>query len=158
VAGGQRLSRAEREQRNERVLQLFLAGLTYREIGAATGFRSTSGVHRVVQRELAAGAARREVLSDEPFVLWQERTEALLAAHWDRATRADGPDYRSAELCRKLLGQQARVYGLGADVPLPAPTATLPADDDGEEGVDDLARLRAARGPTFRPQSTSRGH
>jgi hypothetical protein len=126
------------------VLQLFLAGLTYREIGGATGFRSTSGVHRVVQRELAAGARRREVLSDEPFVLWQERTEALLHAHWDRATRADDPDHRSAELCRKLLGQQARVYGLGLDVvdPLPAPTVTLSDDDDCE---DELTRLRARR-------------
>lgn len=144
MAGDRRLSRAEREQRDERVLQLFLAGLTYREIGAATGFRSTSGVHRVVQRELTAGAARREVLSDEPFVLWQERTETLLAAHWDRATRADGPDHRSAELCRKLLGQQARVYGLGADVPLPAPTPKLHGGDDDQD--DELSRLRARRG------------
>lgn len=150
VAGDRRLSRSEREQRDARVLELFLAGLTYREIGAATGFRSASGVHRVVQRELAAGASRREVLTDDAFVLWQERTEGLLAAHWERATRVDGPDHRSAELCRKLLGQQARVYRAGEVVdPLPAATATLPTSDDGDEGGDDdLSRLRAKRNRT----------
>jgi hypothetical protein len=55
------LSRAERERRDEKALRLFLAGLTYRQIGAAVGLRSVSGVHRNVKRELAAGAPRREL-------------------------------------------------------------------------------------------------
>jgi hypothetical protein len=137
------LSRSEREQRDERVLRLFLAGETYRQIGQSVGLRSVSGVHRIVQREMAEGAARREVLTDDALALWQERTEGLLRAHWERATRADSPDHRSAEMVRKLLGQQAKVYGLGADVPLPAPTPTLHGDDDGQD--DDLSRLRARR-------------
>src|SRR5882762_4150427 len=122
---------------------MFAEGASYREIGAAVGLRSVSGVHRIVQRELAAGARRRDVLTDDAFALWQERQETLLRAHWERATRADSPDHRSAELCRKLLTNQARVYGLGADVPLPAPTPTLQGgDDDQDDGQDDLSRLR----------------
>jgi hypothetical protein len=138
-----RLSRAERERRDEKVLRLFLTGLTYREIGAAVGLRSVSGVHRVVQRELAAGARRRGVLTEDAFDVWQERTEALFQVHWERAL--DG-DYRSAELCRKLLAQQARVYGLGADggSSLPAPTQTVGPGED--EPQDELSKLRAARG------------
>jgi hypothetical protein len=104
-----RLSRAERERRDEKVLRLFLTGLTYREIGAAVGLRSVSGVHRVVQRELAAGARRRGVLTEDAFDVWQERTEALFQVHWERAL--DG-DYRSAELCRKLLAHRRGCTGL----------------------------------------------
>ena len=51
VAGDRRLSSSERERRDARVFRLFAEGATYREIAEATGFRSTSGVHRVVQRE-----------------------------------------------------------------------------------------------------------
>lgn len=145
MAGEQRLTRAERERRDDAVMKLFLAGLSYREIGAAVGLRSVSGVHRIVKRELAAGASRRDLLTDETFAIWQERTESLLRAHWERAI---GGDHRSAELCRKLLAQQARIYNVGVDAtPLPAPTAAAPAADDlDDEQPDELARLRAARG------------
>lgn len=125
---------------------MFAEGASYREIGAAVGLRSVSGVHRIVQRELAAGARRRDVLTDDAFALWQERQETLLRAHWDRAT-SENPDHRSAELCRKLLANQARVYGLGQDLgqPLPAATPVLPDQDDDD---DDLSRLRAKRNRT----------
>lgn len=144
MAGEPRLSRAEREQRDDKVLRLFLAGLTYREVGAAVGLRSVSGVHRIVQRQLAAGAPRRDLLTNETFALWQERIEALFQAHCDKAI--DG-DHRSSEICRKLLAQQARVYGLSTEVdPLPAPTPTQQPVDPGEdEPQDELSRLRAAR-------------
>ncbi|MGP4056631.1 hypothetical protein ACTWP6_17705 [Mycobacterium sp. 4D054] len=123
-------------------MKLFLAGLSYREIGAAVGLRSVSGVHRIVKRELAAGASRRDLLTDETFAIWQERTESLLRAHWEQAIAGD---HRSAELCRKLLAQQARIYNVGVDTnPLPVPTAAVPADEvDG--GPDELSKLRARR-------------
>lgn len=148
MAGGQRLSRSERERRDSRMFAMFAEGATYREIGAAVGLRSVSGVHRIIKRELVAGASRRDVLLDDAFAVWQEREETLFRAHWERALgSADTPpDHRSAELCRKLLANQARVYGLGVDVPLPAPTATLAHDhDDQDDDEDDLSRLRAKR-------------
>lgn len=147
MAGQRRLSRSEREQRDARVIELLLAGLTYREIAGATGFRSVSGVHRIVQRELAEGATRRDVLTDDARALFIERSEGLLRAHWDRATRAENPDHRSAELCRKVVFQQARMLGVGQDLgqPMEAPTQTLVDQDADPEGDDDLSRLRAKR-------------
>jgi hypothetical protein len=105
------------------------------------GLRSVSGVHRIVQRELAASVARRGLLTDEAFAIWQERTERLLQAHWGRAL---GGDHRSADICRRLLAQQASVYGLNAQVGLPTPTTTLGADGE-QAPQDELARLRAKR-------------
>jgi hypothetical protein len=134
------LTKREREQRDEAVIRLFLAGESYRAIGAAVGMRSASGVHRIVQRELAAGARRRGVLTEDAFDVWQERSERLFQAHWERALEGD---HRSAELCRKLLAQQVRVYGLGVDAdPLPPSTLTVDIDDDAQ---DELSKLRAAR-------------
>lgn len=142
MAGERRLPRAEREQRDQRVMRLFVAGMSYRQIGQAVGLRSVSGVHRIVQRELAASAARRGLLIDEALAVWQERHERLFQAHWGPAL--DG-DHRSAEVCLKLLGQQARVYRLEADVgsmPASTPTQTV----EGEQAPqDELARLRAKR-------------
>jgi hypothetical protein len=40
---------------------LFLAGKTYRAIAETVNMRSPADVHRIVQRELAAGARRRVV-------------------------------------------------------------------------------------------------
>lgn len=132
---------AERADRNAKVLQLFLGGASYEDIAPEVGL-SASQVSRVVQREFAAAAKRRGLLTDEAFAIWQERSEALFHAHWGRAL--DG-DHRSAEICRKILAQQARLYGLADSIPLPAPSAAHddPVDD---ESQDELARLRAQRG------------
>lgn len=135
------MTAAEREQRNQEVLRLFLAGVSYRQIGSVVGLRSVSGVHRIVQSGLRAGAQRRALLTDEAFALHVERSERLLQAHWGPALKGD---HKSADICRKMLDQNARLYGLYAEATtsLPAPTAQI--DDDGE-GQDDVLRLRAAR-------------
>ena len=147
---------AEREARNARALALFVGGATYRQIAAAIGLRSTSAAHTIVQQALAASAQRRALLSDEALAIHQERQERLLLAHWQRALGSNDPDnpvdpdHRSAEIVRRILGQQAKLYGLDADpAPLPAPTAKLTGQDaDDEEEQDDLARLRARRAPS----------
>ncbi|MCW2591767.1 MAG: Uncharacterized protein JWQ86_4194 [Mycobacterium sp.] len=141
MADQQRLTGALREQRDQKVLQLFLAGVSYRQIGAAVGLRSASGVHRIVQREFLAGAQRRALLGDEALALHIERHERLLQAHWGPALKGD---HRSAELCRRLLDQSARLHGLYADDPAPLPAPTAPVDGGGDE-EDELARIRARR-------------
>lgn len=137
---------AERAERDQKILQLFLAGATYRQIGAAVGLRSTQSVHHVVQRELSSAARRRALLTDEALAVYQERVEALFRAHWGPALRGD---HRSAEICRRLLGQQARLYGLDdlVDGSLPNPTVGTSgiADDDDKDLPDELSRLRAKR-------------
>jgi hypothetical protein len=120
-----------------------LAGLSYRDIGAVVGLRSPQSVGNIVQRELATSAERRGLLTDEAFAIYQERSERLLRAHWGRAL--DG-NHRSAELCRKLLGQQAQVYGLAKELSLAGGTPTGVVEvEPVEPDMDELARLRAKR-------------
>jgi hypothetical protein len=136
---------AERARRDARVVGLFLAGLSYRDIAAVVGLRSPTSVGNIVQQEFGSpdSAARRGLLTDAAFAMWQERSERLLRAHWGRAL--DG-NHRSAELCRKLLGQQAQVYGLAQEVALAAGTPTGVVEvEPVEPDMDELARLRAAR-------------
>lgn len=147
---------AEREERNARALALFVGGATYKQIAATIGLRSTSAAHTIVQQALAASAQRRALLSDEALAIHQERQERLLLAHWTRALGGRGengevvePDHRSAEIVRRILAQQAKLYGLDAEpAPLPAPTGKLAPSDPDEEGeLDDLAKQRARRSP-----------
>jgi len=133
---------AEREVRDADILRLFIAGSSYRQIARAVNVSLTT-VHRVVQKQLAAGAKRRELLSDEALAIHTERTERLFQAHW---TKALSGDHRSAELCRRILAQQARLQEaeLTAQLPAPTPTAGMSSEDD-EEPQDELSKLRAAR-------------
>jgi hypothetical protein len=138
---------AERERRNAQVLQLWLSGASHRSIAAVVGLRSHRSVGNIVQRALGGSSDRRELLTDEAFAIWQERTERLFQGHW--AAALDG-DHRSAELCRKLLAQMALVYGLQQEVSVAGTRAEAvevdpepdPVDD---EGLDVLARMRADR-------------
>ena len=138
---------ADRERRDAQVVQLFLGGTSYRSIAGAVGLRSPQSVGNIVRRALGSSSQRRELLTDEAFAVWQERSERLLRAHWGPAL--DG-NYRSAELCRKILAQHVLVYGMAqegslagtrADVVEPEPEPT--EDDDGD--LDLLARMRRDR-------------
>lgn len=137
---------AERERRDAQVVQLFLGGASYRSIAGAVGLRSPQSVGNIVARAFAGSSQRRELLTDEAFAVWQERTEALLNAHWDRAL---GGDQRSAEVCRKVLGLQAQVYGLAQEVSLAGGTPTGVVEVEPDESEDELARLRAARARAY---------
>lgn len=141
----------DRAKRDTQVLEMFVGGATYRQIGAQVGLKSTRTIHTIIQRELAAAAQRRGLLTDEAYAIHQERTERLFLAHWTLANKPkeDG-SHRSAEICRRILAQQAKLlYGLDADAsPLPAPTATAAGqveDDQDQAPQDELARLRAQR-------------
>lgn len=140
------MRRAEREERDEQILRLFVAGATYRQIAAAVGVSLTS-VDRIVKKELAASAQRRTILTDEALSMYQERLERLFQAHWGSALKGE---HRSAEICRRLLDQQARLYGLYLDQnSLPSPTSTTTVGDaDHDEREDELATLRARRAGT----------
>jgi hypothetical protein len=140
---------AERAERDADVLRLFMAGATYAQIARAVSAEGDKitlvRVDQIVKRELAASARRRTLLTDEALAVHQERQERLFQAHWGPALKGD---HRSAEICRKMLDQNARLYGLYADAlpSLPAPTPT--GADEIPENVtpaNELERLRAAR-------------
>lgn len=126
------MTEEERAERDQKVLQLFLAGATYRQIGAAVGLASTQSVHEIVRRELSDAGRRRSVLLEEAKSIYQERSEALFKAHWSPALRGD---HKSAEICRRLLDQQLRLI---------APQSVKPTDEE-EDQPDELAKLRARR-------------
>ena len=138
---------AERERRNAQVLQLFLGGASHRTIARAVGLRSHRTVGSIVQAALGSTTDRRELLTDEAFAVWQERSERLFCAHWGPAL--DG-NHRSAELCRKILAQQVLVYGLAQEISLAGTRADVvevdpEPDPDEDEDLDVLERMRRDR-------------
>jgi hypothetical protein len=148
---------AERELRDARVLELFYAGESYREIAEAVGLRSKTSVGNIVERALAATGDRRELLSDEARSVWLERFEQLWGANWPQASRGDR--YAASE-CRRLLGQWASVFDLSRQVVF-ADTGRLevvdvdpPERDDNLAGMDELARLRYNRANNLPPQTS----
>ncbi|WP_322859251.1 hypothetical protein U8D42_03250 [Mycobacterium europaeum] len=138
---------ADRERRDAQVVRLFLGGASYRSIAAAVGLRSHVSVGNIVQRVFAGPSLRRELLTDEAFAVWQERSERLFQAHWTRGL--DG-NHRSAELCRKILAQHVLVYGLAQDVslagtPADAVEVELEREFDDDDDLDVLERMRRDR-------------
>lgn len=126
---------AERSRRDQKVLGLYLAGMTYRDIASVVNV-SASRVHQIVERELDAGADRRELLTTKAADMLIERTEALLRANWAKAMRGD---YRAGLLVDRMLARQSRLFGLdraGGAVPEP----TVP------DGEDELTAWRRRRG------------
>lgn len=117
------------DERDQRVLQLFLAGATYSQIATATDIDLTA-VHETVVRELETTANRRGLLAGEGKAVYQERAEALFKAHWAPALRGD---HKSAEICRKILEQQARMFASGE------------ATNFKGDVVDEISARRAAR-------------
>jgi hypothetical protein len=134
---------ADRERRDVQVARLFLGGASYRSIAGAVGLRSPQSVGNIVARALAGSSVRRELLTDEAFAVWQERSERLLCAHWGPALEGN---HRSAELCRKILAQHVLVYDLTQEVSLAGgtPTGVVEVEPD-EPDMDELMRLRAKR-------------
>lgn len=138
-------SRAERAKRDARVLQMFIAGATYRDIGERMAMSHTN-VDKVIRREMAKAAKRRDQLADQALAVFVERTEALFRAHFPKAL---GGDYKAAVICDRVLARQARMgmYGGGAAaISGPGPDeddddAEPPLRADGSEPEKDVTRL-----------------
>lgn len=119
------------DETRQRALQLFLAGATYPQIAAAVELELQK-VHEIVCDELKQSGDRRGVLMDNFKAVFQERAEALFKAHWAPALRGD---HKSAEICRKVLDQQARLFSNPA----------FRSIDLKGDVVDEIAARRAAR-------------
>lgn len=138
------MNAAERKTRDEEILRLFMAGASYAMIARQVSMTQTR-VDQIIKRELSAAARRRTLLTDKALEIHMERTERLFQAHWLLALKGN---HRSADLCRKMLNDNAKLQALYPDTtPLPAPTGKLDGgnDDQGEEPMNELDRLRARR-------------
>ena len=91
---------------------MFLAGVSYREIGKNPRVQlSCRGVELAVRRQMSGTAWRRNLLTDEAMAVHAERLESLFAAAYAKAVTGE---VRAGEQCRRLLDQMARVHGLYA--------------------------------------------
>lgn len=148
--------RVTRARRDTKVLNLFIAGATYKQIGEHPDIAlGISQVDRIVKRELARAAKRRDLLADQALTMWVERSEALLRANWAKAM---GGDYRAGLLCDRILARQARLGGLVDDRPGGGSGGGGPVDppddpdggdsdaDGGDEGVTELDDYRRRHG------------
>jgi hypothetical protein len=143
-----RLSTAERQARDTLVLRMYLAGVTYRDIGHKVSL-SAAGVHKVIKRQLRQSADRRDELeSDAAVESYLSRMEALLSASWPKALRGDT---RATDQCRRVLDSMAKVQGIVQSVSerlVPVDDDSNDEDDDGEE-LDELQAYRLNRAAKY---------
>jgi hypothetical protein len=125
---------------------MFLAGVPYRDIGKNSMVQlSVGGVHKVIKRQMALSATRREFLADNAYDVHIERLESLFAANYQVAVNAKAnPSERlkAGELCRRLLDQLGKVNevgGFAGSAPPPSPDL---GDDEDDDPNDDLGAYR----------------
>ena len=121
--------RVAAQERQARVLRLKVTGASDREIARQLTLDPVNPVrisHVQVNRDWHA-ALDRDVADNmeearDLRALAHARLERLLMAHWMEATRLDvgGADPAAAELCRRLIADISRLYGLNAIVPIVA--------------------------------------
>jgi hypothetical protein len=133
----------ERLDREQRAVDMSLAGRSYDEIARECGFADRSGAHKAVRR----GLARR---NQEPL----EEQRAVVLARNDLLFRAllplierDEPDLRAAELMARVNDQSARLSGLYKTLPSDPESAASDVVSDGKptwlgliENVDEVTR------------------
>ncbi|QBP29665.1 RNaseE [Mycobacterium phage Typha] len=140
------MNRVERARRDAKVLRLHIAGATYRQIAEACDI-SVGMADKIVKRELAKAAARRDLLGDQALAMFLERSESLFKANYPKAMKGD---YKAAVICDRIMARQARLFGVvdghgigGAGNEDPEPPDT--EDDPEDDGDDELAKWRSRR-------------
>jgi len=97
--------------RQNRALELKMAGATHAEIMVALGFKSVSGVHSALERALERDTSRVGSARDEFRKISVARTERLLRALWPQAIKGD---VGVIDRVMKIMERQARLLGLDA--------------------------------------------
>ncbi|AMQ66944.1 MULTISPECIES: hypothetical protein [Mycolicibacterium] len=146
------MNRVERARRDAKVLRLHIAGATYRQIAESCEI-SVGMADKIVRRELAKAAARRDLLGEQALAMFLERQEALFKANFPAAMKGD---YKASVICDRIMARQARLFevidghgrggGSGDPDETPDPTPDDDTDSDDEDDGDDLAKWRRRRG------------
>ena len=140
------LSRDEIARRNARIMALFIAGHSEREIGRAVNLTGQR-VHQIIKAELKNEARHQKLVTDQALSLYMSRLDMLLKAVWPKVAQQD---LKAIETARRLLEQQARLYDIEEERvgALPPANELIDGDEGGVDPRDDLAKYRArhARG------------
>lgn len=87
-----RLTAQQRARRDRRVVDLFLAGVSHRQIASTVGLSSHYAVQKILKRDLDERMAQRQVVSETAVL--SARQDELLAAHWEAAKAGDPQSVR----------------------------------------------------------------
>jgi hypothetical protein len=136
------LNAVQREARNQVILNLFLAGYPPRAIAEQPQVKlSLDRVRRIIRDELDRATKDHILRNENAMIIYLARLEQLVRASFDHVN--DG-DLKAIEVTRRLLREQADIYGL-ADISGRAPAPVPPMSDQELEPADELARYRAQR-------------
>lgn len=140
-ATGIKLSKAEMDERDQRILKAFIGGASEREIGRSVGLTGQR-IHAIIRRELKRGTRHRQMLAEQALDVYISRLDVMLKATWPKAATGD---IRAIDLARRLCEQEARALGVGAGagaaVSVPAST-DLEFDPDDPDEMNELERYR----------------
>lgn len=133
--------------RDALIIRMFLSGASSREIARHPQVDvSFVQVAKIIRNYMSESAEHIKLLSDEALQMYVARTELLLRAAMPKALDQNNPQQLKAwEGCRRLLEQQARLYGLdemGGAVPQPPTEQGLDDDDNEMETVTKLEEYR----------------
>lgn len=103
-----RLTKEQREERNDKIIRYFIAGVSEREIGKLVNLTGQA-VHVIIKNHLKDGARHKQLLTDEALAIYTERLDFLLRAAWGGVRNGD---LKSIETARRILEQQARLYSI----------------------------------------------
>jgi hypothetical protein len=136
-----KLTKEQRELRDNLILRLFLSGWTEREIAKHQRIALTHGrVHQIIEAQLEIAGERFGLISKKALVVYSERLEMLIRAIWPSATGPD-KDTKAIEVARRLLEQQSRLYNIG-DESLGMGGIPPMGDNELADDVTDLQRWR----------------
>lgn len=136
----------QREQRDALIIRLFLMGNSSRDIARHPQIDvSFVQVAKIIRNYMSQSAEHIKLLSDEALHMHVARQELLLRAMMPKALDPQNPQQIKAwEGCRRLLEQQARLYGLdemAGMVPEP-PEVGVDDEDESQMPVTKLEEYR----------------
>jgi len=138
------LTTEQRSKRDALIMQMFLSGWSYADIGRHSHINLTHArVHAIVNKALAETAQRHALLQDKAFAIYVERMEALMKAMWPQAMQGD---LKAVEASRRLLEQMSRLYDLEEEGKVTGAAPMSDADFEEPEG-DELAEYRRRHRP-----------
>lgn len=140
------LNAEQREQRDKTIVDLFLMGHTQQAIATHPKVNlTTQRVSQIIAAEMERSKEDQLLRNSNAMGIYLQRLEILIREAF--ANVVDG-DMKAIEVARRLLEQQAKVYGLADNVP--SRNAIPPMSDNElneDTELDELTQYRLQRKP-----------